>query len=117
VESGTRPSVVAPGNNMRTFLSSGGYWSLFGMTSAATPHVSGQVALLWQANPELIGNIDATTGIIAAVETTDPIDFADACGTKADPPHARPNYSWGYGQINLPASIAAAKAHTTEIVR
>jgi subtilisin family serine protease len=44
----TNVDIAAPGNGSYTILSGGGY-SGFGGTSAASPHVAGAIALMWSA--------------------------------------------------------------------
>lgn len=47
-----KPDVAAPGVNIRSAKPGGGYQSMSG-TSMSTPHISGLMALLYQANPAL----------------------------------------------------------------
>jgi hypothetical protein len=78
----TKPDVVAPGVDIRSALPGGGYGTLSG-TSMATPHVAGLVALLWSANPRLIGDIPRTRQLLGT--TTRPASApAENCGNPAD---------------------------------
>jgi subtilisin family serine protease len=63
-----KPDVVAPGVDVLSALPGGGYGTESG-TSMATPHVAGVVALLWSANPRLIGDIPRTREILRATAT------------------------------------------------
>lgn len=58
-----KPEILAPGENVVSAYPGGAY-SMSSGTSFAAPHVSGVVALMWSANPKLIGNIDQTTKIL-----------------------------------------------------
>jgi hypothetical protein len=73
-------------------------------TSMAGPHLVGVVALMWSANPALIGNVDATRQIL--------IDTADAY-TGEIPACAQessdPQLSIGYGMVNAYQAVLAAQ--------
>ena len=62
-ESFLSPDVVAPGSQVRSSVSGSSYGLADG-TSMAGPHVTGLVALLWSARPDLRGDLDATEQII-----------------------------------------------------
>lgn len=101
----TGPHVAAPGVNIRSSVPGKKYvgqgWS---GTSMAGPHVVGQVALMWSANPKLIGNIAKTKEIIE--ETAKKTDAETSCG--GEDVTARPNNTYGYGIIDIYASVKKA---------
>lgn len=102
-----KPDVVAPGtylSGQQGVLSTapgGGYQALQG-TSMATPHVAGLVALLWSANPALIGDYDATYALLR--DTARPLTDT-RCG---DPPGV-PNNVYGKGRVDAYAAVARAR--------
>ena len=72
----------------------------------AGPHVAGVVALIWSANPELIGDIDTTTEILheTAARYESQRHGSPEC---ADSP-SLPNAAVGYGVVDAYAAVSAA---------
>ncbi len=108
----TKPDVAAPGRDIRSSVPGGGYAKAEG-TSMAGPHVAGLVALLWSANPGLIGDIDRTEQIINStarpVPTLDQCPIgAGPCACGADRPGQVPNNVSGYGIVDALAAVEAA---------
>ena len=58
-----KPDLMAPGVEILSAFPKGTYANYSG-TSMAGPHVVGAVALMWSANPKLIGNIQRTREIL-----------------------------------------------------
>jgi len=71
-----KPDITAPGSGVRSSIPGGKYGTADG-TSMAGPHVAGLVALIWSANPDLIGHIDETEEIIRQSAT--PTDVTATC--------------------------------------
>ncbi len=104
-----KPDISAPGQSIvSTFAGSNtSYGSLQG-TSMAAPHVAATVALLWSANPALIGDYDATYTILtaSAIGSTDS-HFTGLQYTNC-PADTIPNNIYGYGVLDAYAAVAAA---------
>jgi subtilisin family serine protease len=81
-----KPDIVAPGVEIRSAVPAG-YASLLG-TSMAGPHVAGAVALLWSADPSLIGDLDRTEEILAT--TAQPLVTSTSCEGPVASPVASP---------------------------
>jgi subtilisin family serine protease len=86
--------------NVLSALTHGTYGRLEG-TSMATPHVAGVVALMWSANPKMIGDIADTTRILRQTATRVPEHATDICGSPQD--------ITGAGMVNAAAAVAMAR--------
>jgi subtilisin family serine protease len=99
------PDVVAPGVNILSSIPGGRYSGFFWSgTSMSSPHVAGLVALMWSANPKLIGEIDATADLIQ--KTATPVTVEESCG--GVPGSEIPNNTSGYGNIHALRAVEAA---------
>ncbi|NTW01649.1 MAG: S8 family serine peptidase, partial [Oscillochloris sp.] len=104
-----KPDITAPGSSVASTIYDDSYGTLSG-TSMATPHVAASVALLWSANPDLIGDYDRTYQILteSAVPISGDTRFDGSefslCHTTSTP-----NNIYGYGQLNVHAAVATAK--------
>lgn len=101
------PHVSAPGVDVRSAVRSGGY-AEFGWsgTSMAGPHVVGLVALLWSADPSLIGKIGETEALIK--DKSEAKTSSQSCG--GVPGTARPNNTFGHGIANAYEVVKARLA-------
>jgi uncharacterized repeat protein (TIGR01451 family) len=86
-----KPEVVAPGTEIRSSLPGGTYGQAKG-TSMATPHVSGLVALLLQADPTL--TVDGVEALITSSAV--PLDGEV------------PNSNTGWGRVDAYQAVAVA---------
>jgi subtilisin family serine protease len=104
-----KPDFMAPGTYagaglgiLSTYLGDGTSYQILRGTSMAAPHVAGLVALLWSANPALIGDYDAT---YALIRNSARILSDTRCGD----PAGAPNNVYGYGRIDAYAAVARAR--------
>jgi uncharacterized repeat protein (TIGR01451 family) len=106
------PHVNAPTYGRTAGAAVGTYYNIGG-TSGASPHTAGTVALMWSANPGLIGNIGDTFTILeqTADRTSTQIWREGSCGKPAcagsDP---YPNYEYGWGYLDALAAVDEALA-------
>ncbi|HET9907408.1 MAG TPA: S8 family serine peptidase [Anaerolineales bacterium] len=96
-----KPDIIAPGVDVLSALPGGSYGSNSG-TSMAGPHVAGAVALLWSADPTLIGDIDRTEQLL--IDSANPYTGnRNGCfeGTT-------PNAAFGYGVLDVYEAVKMA---------
>ncbi len=94
----SKPDLVAPGQAVLSAFP-GNTYAVESGTSMAGPHVVGVVALMWSANPELVGDIELTRRILE--ETARPYS-----GTILD---CGPLNTVGYGIVNAYQAVQAAQ--------
>jgi subtilisin family serine protease len=99
-----KPEISAPGTGIRTAANPTGFRLGFSGTSAAAPHVSGAIALLWSARPDLIGKVPETTALLESTAVA--LTSSQDCGSF--PGSAVPNAVFGYGRVDVAAAAAAA---------
>ncbi|MFC5289333.1 carboxypeptidase regulatory-like domain-containing protein [Actinokineospora guangxiensis] len=94
-----RPSLSAPGVNVRSSLPDNTYGTANG-TSMAAPHTSAAVALMWSAAPSLIGDIEQTSALLddTAIDVN-----ALTCGGTVDD-----NNVFGEGKLDAYAAVEAS---------
>jgi bacillopeptidase F len=91
-----KPEVVAPGVNVRSSVPHGGY-ALMSGTSMASPHITGAVAVIRQANPNL--DVDTIKDIL--MSTAHDLPFDDPDGE---------DNTFGHGIIDLYEACLLAQA-------
>lgn len=100
-----KPDIVAPGVDVLSAWPGNGYAYSSG-TSMAGPHVAGVVALIWSANPVLIGQIDVTEEILRTSAT--PYEpMGGACPVQTDTA-VSPNNIAGDGIVNAHEAVRLA---------
>lgn len=101
----TKPDLVAPGVDVLSTLPDSRYGAYSG-TSMASPHLVGVVALLWSANPDLIGDIDTTWEILTQTAMPFSKELPDCPGA-----NETPSTAVGYGIVDAYAAVQMALEH------
>src|SRR5262249_37565319 len=93
-----KPDITAPGTGTRscTNANDDSYGLMFG-TSMATPHISGAIALLWSAIPNLKNQIAETR----AASNNSAVHIASTDCGDAGPP----NNVYGWGRVDVLAAV------------
>jgi subtilisin family serine protease len=97
-----KPDITAPGVDILSSMPERTYGSNSG-TSMAGPHVVGVVALIWSAQPDLIGDIDATEQLI--IDTAQPYNGDRSLGCFDG---NQPNAAYGYGIVDVYEAVRKA---------
>ncbi|MEO3928225.1 S8 family serine peptidase [Micromonosporaceae bacterium B7E4] len=100
-----KPDLVAPGADVLSALPGGGYGTLSG-TSMAAPHLAGVVALMWSANPALVGDLETTRRIL--LDTATPAEPTFQSGQSAEACGSERNIT-GAGLVDAYAAVQAAR--------
>ena len=90
-----KPDIVAPGVNVLSATPQGTYAEYSG-TSMAGPHLVGVVALIWSAQPDLIGDIDATEQLIRDTAHRYNGTISESCGSGD-----KSSNVYGYGVVDV----------------
>jgi hypothetical protein len=99
-----KPDIVAPGVEILSAFPAGTYQYESG-TSMAAPHVAGAVALLWSADPNLVGDIDRTKQILfSTASQAHNFSMNGACGEGS----IYPNNLTGYGLLDVYSAVVRA---------
>jgi len=107
-----KPEVSAPGVDVCSSVPGNGWDCGWSGTSMASPHTAGLVALLWSANPGLIGDVDYTEYIITSTATcrTDLSCGGEECHNNV--------YGWGridaYNAVAQVASTGYLQGHVQD---
>ncbi len=99
------PDIMAPGENIRSSVPGGGYQGGWSGTSMSGPHVTALVALMWDASPNLEGDVISTEQIM--IDTAVPLTGQNGSNCGGDYTIG-PNNDWGYGTMDALAAVEEA---------
>jgi serine protease AprX len=99
-----KPDLCAPGVGVRVARPPATYSSSFSGTSGSAPHVTGAVALLWSAVPQLIGQVAATASVLE--RTAVPLTSTQDCGGFSGA--SVPNPVFGWGRLDVAVAVTTS---------
>jgi hypothetical protein len=108
----TKPNISAPGVAVCSSVPTDGWSCGYNGTGMAAAHTAGAVALVWEACPAYLGDIDGTMDLLQRTADAAP---AGDCGA---PPDGEGNYTYGYGYLNVQRAVEQCQAeieHWTEV--
>ena len=108
-----KPNVSAPGASIRSSVPGSTYQGGWSGTSVAAPHVTGEVALLWSAQPELRGDVQLTQWVIEQNTNRLLVNQGYFCGD--DGATSVPNNQYGWGRIDAYDAVDMALSSNWEI--
>jgi subtilisin family serine protease len=103
-----KPDIAAPGVGVYSAWVGDGYQMIQG-TSMASPHVVGAAALLWSAQPDLMGRIDRSEQLL--IKSATPVTTT-VCGGET----SVPNNLFGYGRLDALQAVEMALNPSTVTV-
>ncbi len=99
-----KPNIAAPGTGICSAVPFNLYSCSFTGTSMASPHSAGAVALLWQACPALVGQVDLSFQTLQNAAAAPP---ADPCADTPGCADLGCNCTYGYGYLDALAAVSS----------
>lgn len=104
-----KPDIAAPGVDVLAAAPGSGYMTGSG-TSIAAPHVTGVVALMWSANPALIGNVERTEEILRTTARPAPQEGAAPAPCAGSDDATTLAIRYGAGIVDAYRAVRAVRA-------
>ncbi|MDW8214474.1 MAG: S8 family serine peptidase [Roseiflexaceae bacterium] len=104
-----KPDIAAPGVNVLAAAPGSGYMTGSG-TSIAAPHVTGVVALMWSANPTLIGDVERTEEILRTTARPAPQEGAALAPCAGSDSSTALTIRYGAGIVDAYRAVRATRA-------
>ncbi|MDW8148288.1 MAG: S8 family serine peptidase [Roseiflexaceae bacterium] len=104
-----KPDIAAPGVDVLAAAPGSGYTISSG-TSIAAPHVTGVVALMWSANPALIGDVERTEAILRTTAQPAPQEGSALTPCAGSDSATTLAIRYGAGIVDAYRAVRAARA-------